>query len=703
MKAIIKNILLTAAVAASFGVSGTFAQNTAAKKIPTEQDYYRIVTLPTPEGVELEVGGLALMPNGDLGVATRRGDVYIIQNPYQLNGALPYYKKFANGLHEILGLAYRDGSFYCVQRGELTKLTDKNHDGKADSYETVYAWPVSGNYHEYSYGPVVMPNGNMMVNLNVGFDGEWWRGKSLVPWRAWTLEISPDGTMQPYATGLRSPAGQGTVDGKYFYAENQGDWVGSGYIMQLDKGDFAMHPAGLRWAADPSSPVRVRTEDIYTRVNARFNDPEGKIEDRDPNRPYKTLAEVSAEVKGMKAPAVWLPHSVMGTSTSSLIQIPNNDSFGPFAGQVLVGDQGQSRLNRVFLEQVKGQSQGAAFTFREGFESGVLRLAWGNDNTLFVGQTSRGWGSKGQKNFGLERVVFSKQTPFEMKAVRAMADGFEIEFTQPVNKKSAADPDAYGITGFTYKYHPVYGSNTIREKTHIVNAAIVSEDGLKVRLVADSLREKYVHEIKLSEKIVSANEANAVLHPVAYYTLNNIPDGTKLNVPKRKPTPAHNMAGMDHGNMDGMPAKSTAKAAPVAGVTLKKNQTTMPAGWTKADQSINLSTKPGLKYDITELTVKAGSKIKLTFTNGDDMPHNVVFVPADQGNVVGELALKLGLQGVKLSHIPNSPKVLYNTTLVGPGSNQTIYFVAPTKPGTYEYVCTVPGHYLVMKGKLIVQ
>jgi plastocyanin/glucose/arabinose dehydrogenase len=700
MKAILKNILVTFSVTA-LGCAPVLAQNKAAKGTPTEKDYYRIVNVPVPEGIELEVGGLSVMPNGDLGVSTRRGDVYVIQNPYQLNGSLPYYKKFASGLHEILGLAYTGGNFYCVQRGELTKLVDKNGDGKADIYETVYAWQLSGNYHEYSYGPVVMPNGHLMVNLNVAFAEEWWRGKSFKPWRGWSLDITPDGAMTPYATGFRSPCGQGVVDGKYFYTENQGDWIGSGYIMQLDKGDFAMHPAGLVWATDPSSPVKVRTEDIYALVDKRFNDPEGKIEDRDPKRPYKTLAEVSSVIgKGYKAPAVWLPHGVLGQSTSALIQIPKDDAFGPFAGQVLVGDQAQSRLNRVFLETIKGQYQGAAFAFREGFESGVLRMAWGADNSLFVGQTSRGWGSTGQKVFGLERLIWAKKTPFEMKAVRAMPDGFEIEFTSPVNRQAAADPDAYSITGFTYKYHPVYGSATIREKNSIVNAAIVSEDGLRVRLVADSLREKYIHEIKLDKKIVSADSSFSVLHPVAYYTLNNIPEGAKLNVPKRKPKPVHDMSTMNM-DMGTVPAATKATAA-ASGPALKKNQLTKPASWAKIDQTIALGTVPGLKYNVTELKVKAGSKVKLTFTNNDDMPHNFVVVPDGQAIAVGELGSKLGLQAVKLSYIANTPKILFNTTLVGPGSAQTIYFVAP-KPGKYTYVCTVPGHFYVMQGTLIVE
>ncbi|RYE17233.1 MAG: auracyanin family protein [Sphingobacteriales bacterium] len=698
MKAIFKNILLTFSVTAAV-VSTVSAQQKAKTTAPTEKDYYRIVTLPIPEGIELEVGGLALLPNGSIAAATRRGDVFTIENPYMLNGGFPYYRKFATGLHEALGLAYKDGALYTVQRGELTKLVDKDGDGRADVYETVYAWDLSGNYHEYSYGPVIMPNGNFMVNGNVGFDDfEWWRGKSKAPWRAWVLEITPDGKMSPFATGLRSPAGQGLVDGKYFYSENQGDWVGSGHLTQLNRGDFIGHPAGLVWADKPESPVKVRTADIYSRVDARFN--QGRIQDEDPNRPYKTYFEVAKEVPGMKLPTVWLPHSILGTSTSSLIQIPDG-TFGPFAGQILIGDQGQSRLNRVFLEQVKGEYQGAAFTFREGFESGVLRMAWGNDGSLFVGQTSRGWGSKGQKMFGLERVVWSQKTPFEMKAVRAMPDGFEIEFTKPINKTAAADPDAYDVTSFSYKYHPVYGSDVVREQSHTVNAAIVSEDGLKVRLAVDGIREKYIHEIKLSDKIVSADSSNTVLHHSAYYTLNNIPDGAKLNVPKRQAKPAahagHNM------NMGTTTTKPVPAKAAAAGGSLKKNQVVKPASWTTIDQTITLGTQPGLKFDKTELTVKAGSKIKLTFSNNDDMPHNFVVVPEGQAIAVGELAMKIGLSSTKLSHIPNTPKVLYNTTLVGPGSSQTIYFVAPTTPGKYTYVCTVPGHFYIMQGTLIVQ
>ena len=115
-----------------------------AQESPKEEDFFPILKVTAPEGTLLEVGGLAVMPNGNLGVATRRGDVFMVENP---TSSRPYFRKFAFGLHELLGLAYKDGALYAAQRGELTKLVDTDMDGKADLFETVYSWPLSGHYH----------------------------------------------------------------------------------------------------------------------------------------------------------------------------------------------------------------------------------------------------------------------------------------------------------------------------------------------------------------------------------------------------------------------------------------------------------------------------------------------------------------------------------------------------------------------------
>ena len=108
------------------------------------------------------------------------------------------------------------------------------------------------------------------------------------------------------------------------------------------------------------------------------------------------------------------------------------------------------------------------------------------------------------------------------------------------------------------------------------------------------------------------------------------------------------------------------------------------------------------KCSVGSVQVKAGSKVKLVFNNNDDMTHNVVLVEPGAAREVGDKAYNMGLKGSQLHYIPESTKVLYHTNLIQPGGSETIYFIAPTKPGTYTYLCTYPGHAMVMQGVMTV-
>ena len=500
-----------------------------AQETPKEEDLSRIFKVATPEGIILEVGGLVTMPNGNLGISTRRGDVFIVENPTSAN---PYFQKFASGLHEALGLAYKDGALFAAQRGELTKLVDTNMDGKADVYETIYSWPLSGHYHEYSFGPKIAPDGSLFVTGNVAFGSEeWWRGESRVPWRGWAMKIGVDGKMEPWATGMRSPAGIGLIDNELFYTDNQGDWMGSGALWHVVKGDFMGHPAGLAWTGMPNSPLKLTEAKFNSLIDprktknaeGRYIKPENVVSEN-----FKTLFDMKKEIPELRLPAVWLPYGLLGISTSEPITIPKG-SFGPFEGQVLVGDQGMSMLSRVFLEKINGEYQGASFVFRTGFRSGVLRMAWARDGSLFVGETNRGWGSAGEANEGLQRLVWNSKIPFEMKAVRAMPDGFEVEFTQAVDSKSASDLASYSVESYIYKYQPVYGSPPVNTEKLKIRGVKLSADGLKARLIVENLRKYYIHTLKL-EGVREKENFYSLVHPTAYYTLNNIPEGQKLSM-----------------------------------------------------------------------------------------------------------------------------------------------------------------------------
>lgn len=502
----------------------TYAQAESAK----EDDYFKIMKVPAPEGTILEVGGLCTLPNGTLAVTTRRGDIFMVENPTSQH---PFFRKFASGLHEVLGAAWKNGALYVVQRGELTKLVDTNMDGKADVFETIYAWPLSGNYHEYSFGPKIAPDGSFFVTLNLGFPPDWWHPKSFVPWRGWALNIKEDGTVTPWAAGFRSPCGISMIDGELWYSDNQGDWVGSGSIMQVKKGAFMGHPSSLVWANLPNSPLKLTPEQFFAKNNPRIEfDKDGQPfkPQNIVNEKFRTEFEVKKEIPELTLPAVWLPHGILGISNSEIVKIPE-DAFGPFAGQLLVCDQGQSMIDRIFLEKVNGEYQGAAWAFRSGFQSGIVRLAWLPDGSLAAGETNRGWGSAGEATMGLQRLVWNNKVPFEMRAIRAMPDGFEIEFTKPVDKKVAGDLASYSVESYIYKYHGVYGSPPVNTQKCPIVGVKVSADGLRARLIVNNLRKYYIHTITLDGIRDKENYFN-LIHPTAYYTLNNIPEGQKLSM-----------------------------------------------------------------------------------------------------------------------------------------------------------------------------
>lgn len=658
-------------IALSLFLSSAFAQRPA-----SEDDYYRIITLPIPEDIKLEVGGLAPLADGRLAVCTRRGDVWLISNPYMQGSRIPTYKKFASGLHEPLGLMWHPkGYFLCTQRGEVTKLVDHDGDDVADEYSSFYKWPLSGNYHEYSYGPLLLPDGDMVITLNLDWIGY---GASLAKWRGWMLKLTEKGEMTPWATGLRSPAGFGILrDGSILYTENQGDWVGSGRMTHLQKGTFAGNPAGLRWTSEPGSPLTLKPEDVPSTGKPMF--------------------EMAKSIKNLKVPAVWFPHTLMGISTSDFKQDTTKGAFGPFAEQLFVGDQGHSKIMRVALEKVNGEWQGACFPFREGFESGIIRTVWGQDGSMFVGMTSRGWAATGKSPYGIQRLVWTGKTPFEMKTITSKPDGFEVTFTLPVDRKTAENPESYSLNSFTYRYHKTYGSPIEDARPLPIRGVVVAPDGLSARIVADTvLREGYIHEIK-AEGVRAASGNTPLLHSVGYYTLNAIAPGEKLTLPAR----AVAIAKHEHADMVATQKKAVAATTKNVKAVNAKRTVMMPADWTNGpDQNLTIGTKPGLKFDVEKLEVKAGSRIKLVFNNNDDMLHNCVITKPGAANAVGDAALKLNLNGPKMNYVPNSPNVLYHTNILQPETSETIYFVAPTEPGDYQFVCSFPGHSSLMQGTL---
>jgi uncharacterized cupredoxin-like copper-binding protein len=112
-----------------------------------------------------------------------------------------------------------------------------------------------------------------------------------------------------------------------------------------------------------------------------------------------------------------------------------------------------------------------------------------------------------------------------------------------------------------------------------------------------------------------------------------------------------------------------------------------------------------MAWDPREFTVTAGELVRLRMENPDSMQHNMLLTAPGSLSEIGVAAEKMGegLEGKRRQFVPDSVKVRAVMGLVEPGKTGELWFFAPDKPGTWVLVCTYPGHYRMMNGKLRVK
>jgi azurin len=134
----------------------------------------------------------------------------------------------------------------------------------------------------------------------------------------------------------------------------------------------------------------------------------------------------------------------------------------------------------------------------------------------------------------------------------------------------------------------------------------------------------------------------------------------------------------------------------------------IPNPWLKPigqSRAVRIESRDNLQFSTKTLEVKAGEKIKLTFANPDVVPHNWALLQPGTLEKIGEMTNRLvNDPDAYLRHyVPESKDVICYTDIVNPKEEFSIFFEAPKKPGRYPYLCTFPGHWMVMNGELVVR
>ncbi len=475
------------------------------KETPTFPHGYSVATIPIPEQnlpIRFEPTDIDFDSNGTVFVSTRTGAVWKLKDGH--------WSLFAEGLHEVIGVRVdpQDRGVYVMQKPELTLLQDTDGDGSADLYSTIEdRFRFTGHYHEFAYGPRINSKGDLFfstglssgTNFFANPDGYPHQMGSALGYRGWVMKRSLDGTLTPFASGLRSPAGIGmNAQDELFVTDNQGDWIASSYLGHVEEGDFLGHPASF-WDR-PEYGITPALLDYQT---------VGRKPDSVPPLDPDTYR------RARKRPAAWLAHGDLTNAPGSPSFAPKN-GFGPFAGQAFIADISHRTIVRVALEKINGAYQGAVFPFIRPLSSSSYSSAFDSQGRLWIGSVGRGW-TPGEPAIEIISYDGSK-IPFEIHRIALAKDGFDLHFTQPIKASTIPVEDIF-VGEYQYEYWDGYGSEPINERVVPVTQTAVSKDrktlSIKLPSKADFIYNVELPELESASGLVLENN-------FGIYTLNQL-------------------------------------------------------------------------------------------------------------------------------------------------------------------------------------
>jgi azurin len=365
-----------------------------------------------------------------------------------------------------------------------------------------------------------------------------------------------------------------------------------------------------------------------------------------------------------------------------------SDRWGPLQGQLVHLSYGAASHFLLLRDEVAGQVQGAIVPLPGEFLSGVHRGRFSpKDGQLYVCGMG-GWGMYGVADGCFERVRYTGQPVQLSCGFHVYENGVRISFTQPIDPTVAGEAGNQFAQAWNYRYCSAYGSPEFSPR-HLgvpghdrlaITAAQVLPDGRSVFLEIPELQP--VNQLHLHLHVSPGGAQDL------YLTVHRL-DAPFTDYPGYQPL---------HKEIAAHPIRRD----------LAMGTKLLPNPWRRTLPSarpITVEAGKNLSFEPRLLTVHAGERIKLTFTNPDVVPHNWVLLKPGSLERVGDLSNKLVADpaAVTRHYVPRSDDVLCYTDIVPPHESFTIYFRAPSQKGRYPYLCSFPGHWMVMNGQMVVE
>ncbi len=457
------------------------------------------------------------------------------------------------------------------------------------------------------------------------------------------LRISPDGKrVEVLATGFRNPDGLGLAPGGTITVPcSEGEWTPASMVCEVPPG--AKEPPHFGYGGP----------------------------------------------RGGKPPALPLAYLPRGLDNSSGGQVfVAGRKWGPLQGQRVHLSFGTASHFLLLRDEVDGQPQGAVVPLPGDFRSGVHRGRFHpTDGQLYVTGMS-GWATYSAADGCFQRVRYTGDPVQLPRRLHVHRNGVLVEFTRPLDRGLVERADRHFAQCWNYRYGPGYGSREFspshygvpgHDPVPIASARLlpgdhtlflempdlqpVSQLHLNVGVAPDRTSDLFVTVHKLGEPFRDLPNYRESDRPVAAHPIL----ADLAAAAKREPNPWRQ---------------------PIPNA-----------------RAVRVEAGKNLTFATPVLRVKSGEAVKLTFRNPDVVPHNWVLVKPGALKTVGELANRLiaDPEAVAWNFVPKSADVLAYTDVVPPLGSADIHFRVPAAPGRYPFLCTFPGHWMVMNGELVVE
>jgi putative heme-binding domain-containing protein len=467
------------------------------------------------------------------------------------------------------------------------------------------------------------------------------------------LRISPDGAQaEVLATGFRNPDGLGLLpDGSITVPSSEGEWTPASMIN-------LMPPANMASGQQPCTE---------TPPHYGYRGPQG-------HRPPEL-------------PLAYLPRGLDNSSAGQIFV--NSKKWGPLKNQVIHFSYGAGTYFLVLRDEVDGRAQAAVVPLVGDFASGPHRGRFHPlDGQLYVTGMG-GWGTYTAEDGAFERVRYAGGRVQLPVAFHVHNNGVHITFAEPVDPSVAGETARQFAQAWNYRYSGGYGSEEYAPSHY----GLVGHDRVAIagsHVLPDG-RSLFVEmpELQPVNQLHLRLELDAHVPLEMFVTVHAL-DNPFTDFP------------------DYRAVEKTIAPHPILQDLALLANPPPPNPWREriaGARAVTVEAGQNLSFATRSFTVRAGEPIKLTFTNPDVVPHNWVLLKPGALLRVGEQVNRLVAdpEAVTRHYVPRTDDVLAYTDIVPAGGKFSINFQAPQTRGRYPYLCSFPGHWMVMNGQLIVE